>query len=288
MKKGYILVFLAASMWGSLGIFAKLLYGFNLSSFTIVFYRVFLALLLLLPYNLLRGGFTIGRKKLKFYALYGFFSIFLFYTLYFYTVKISSVSLAVLLLYTAPIYSTLMGYHLFKEPITEKKALALGMVITGVLLVVDLSGSRVTPLAVVLGLLTGVTYALYGILAKFAVRTERPEEALFYTLAFGMLFLLPFTDFKVPPESVPYLFALAFFPTFLGYIFYNHALREVEVSRASIVATVEPVVALILAFLIFRETLTPRQLLGAALIIGGSVIIHAAEPREIEIMEELH
>ncbi|GAB6101122.1 DMT family transporter [Thermococcus atlanticus] len=288
MKKGYILVFLAASMWGSLGIFAKLLYGFNLSSFTIVFYRVFLALLLLLPYNLFRGGFTIGRRRLKFYALYGFFSIFLFYTLYFYTVKISSVSLAVLLLYTAPIYSTLMGYYLFKEPITEKKALALGMVITGVLLVVDLSGSRVTPLAVALGLLTGVTYALYGILAKFAVRTERPEEALFYTLAFGMLFLVPFTNFKVPLESVPYLFALAFFPTFLGYIFYNHALREVEVSRASIVATVEPVVALILAFLIFRETLTPRQLIGAALIIGGSVIIHAAESREIEIMEELH
>ncbi len=278
-------------MWGSLGIFAKLLYSFSLNSFTIVFYRVFFALILLLPYNFFRGGFTISRDRLKFYAVYGFFSIFLFYTLYFYTVKISSVSLAVLLLYTAPIYSTLMGYYLFKEPITSKKATALGMVIVGVVLVVDLSGSRVTPIAVVLGLLTGVTYALYGILAKFAVRNERPEEALFYTLIFGMLFLIPFTDFKVPPESLPYLFALAFFPTFLGYIFYNNALKEIEVSRASIVATVEPVVALILAFLIFGETLTPRQLLGASLIIGGSFIIHATEreePKEIEILEEIH
>ncbi len=291
MKKGYILVFLAASMWGSLGIFAKLLYSFNLSSFTIVFYRVFFALLLLIPYNMSRGGFTINRSRLKFYAVYGFFSIFLFYTLYFYTVKISSVSLAVLLLYTAPIYSTLMGYYIFKEPITGKKAVALGMVVLGVLFVVDLSGSRVTPLAVTLGLLTGITYALYGILAKFAVRTERPEEALFYTLGFGMLFLLPFTDFKVPTEAIPYLFALAFFPTFLGYIFYNNALKEIEVSRAAIIATIEPVVAITLAFLIFREILTPRQLFGAALIIGGSLLIHASEreePKEIEVLEELH
>ncbi len=264
-------------MWGTLGIFAKFLYGFNLSSFTIVFYRVFFAFLLLLPYNLLKGGLTVSWSRLRFYAVYGFSSIFLFYTLYFYTVKISSISLAVLLLYTAPLYSTLMGYYFFREPITQKKAVALGMVIIGVLLVVDLKGSNVTPLAVVLGLLTGVTYALYGILAKFAVRRERPEEALFYTLTFGMIFLIPFTDFKVPSATLPYLFALAFFPTFLGYIFYNNALKEIEVSKASIIATIEPVVALILAFLIFHEALTPRQLIGAALIIGGSLIIHATE-----------
>ncbi len=95
---------MAASMWGgTLGIFAKYLDGFGLTPFTMVFYRVLFALLFLTPYLHLRGiSFSLERSRLRFYALYGFFSIFLFYTLYFYTVTISSVSFAVLLLYTAP------------------------------------------------------------------------------------------------------------------------------------------------------------------------------------------
>ncbi|NJE08220.1 EamA family transporter [Thermococcus sp. M39] len=276
MKKGYLLVFLAASMWGTLGIFAKLLYQFNLDTFTVVFYRVLIAFFLLLVYNFSKG-LKIKKERLPFYAFYGFFSIFLFYVLYFYTVKISSVSLAVLLLYTAPIHSTILGYFIFKERITSIKSTALIMAVVGVLFVVNPNNEEVSALAVALGLLSGFTYALYGILGKIAVRNERPEEALLYTIGFGALFLLPFSDFRIPLNAVPYLFALAFFPTFLAYILYNTALKEVEVSKASIIATIEPVVALVLAYLIFNETLTLKQLFGAALIIGGSMLVHLDE-----------
>lgn len=276
MKKGYLLVFLAASMWGTLGIFAKLLYQFNLDTFTVVFYRAMIAFFLLLIYNFSKG-LKIKKERLPFYAFYGFFSIFLFYVLYFYTVKISSVSLAVLLLYTAPIHSTVLGYFIFKERITSIKSIALIMAVFGVLFVVNPNNEKMSIPAIVLGLLSGFTYAMYGILGKIAVRNERPEEALLYTIGFGALFLTPFSNFKVPLDAFPYLFALALFPTFLAYILYNTALREVEVSRASIIATIEPVVALILAYLIFNETLTLKQLFGAALIIGGSILIHLDE-----------
>lgn len=263
-------------MWGTLGIFAKLLYQFNLDTFTVVFYRVLIAFFLLLVYNFSKG-LKIKKERLPFYAFYGFFSIFLFYVLYFYTVKISSVSLAVLLLYTAPIHSTILGYFIFKERITLIKSTALIMAVVGVLFVVNPNNEEVSALAVALGLLSGFTYALYGILGKIAVRNERPEEALLYTIGFGALFLLPFSDFGVPLNAVSYLFALAFFPTFLAYILYNTALKEVEVSKASIIATIEPVVALVLAYLIFNETLTLKQLFGAALIIGGSMLVHLDE-----------
>ncbi|NJE42972.1 EamA family transporter [Thermococcus sp. GR6] len=289
MKKGYLFVFLAASMWGTLGIFAKYLDGFGLSPFTMVFYRVLFALMFLGVYLSFRGSFSIERSRLKFYAAYGFFSIFLFYTLYFYTVTISSVSFAVLLLYTAPVYSIILGRLIFREPLKREKVIALTMVMAGVLLV-NWGDVQFSTKALIFGLLTGFTYALYGVLAKFALRKEEPEKALFYTLLFGMIYLLPFADFSVPAGAVPYLFALAFFPTFLGYILYNHALKEIEVSRASIVATIEPVVAIILAFLLFGEILTIKQLAGAALIIGGSVLIHMKEeekPEEV-VLEEVH
>ncbi|WP_175059916.1 DMT family transporter [Thermococcus sp. 2319x1] len=279
MKKGYILVFLAASMWGTLGIFAKLLYGFGLDPFTITFYRASIAFALLFVYNLSKG-LQIKKNRLPFYAFYGFFAVFLFYILYFYTVKISSVSLAVLLLYSAPVYSTILGYFIFGEKITSTKLAALVMAIIGVLLVVNPNEGSLSKLAVVLGLLSGLTYALYGILAKLAVKNEKPEEALLYTIGFGALFLSPFSNFEIPISSLPYLFGLAFFPTFLAYILYNTALREIEVSRASIIATIEPVVALVLAYLIFHETLMAKQMIGAALIILGSFILQVEERKE--------
>ncbi len=275
MKKGYFLVFLAASMWGTLGIFAKLLYRFNLDPFTIIFYRAIIAFLILLIYNTVKG-LEVKKERLPFYATYGFFTVFLFYSVYFYAVKVSSVSLAVLLLYTAPIYSTILGYLIFKEKITKMKTISLIMVIFGIMLVTQING-RINLLGITLGLLSGLTYALYGIFGKIAMRNDEPQEALLYTIGFGALFLMPFSKFSVPIEALPYLFALAFFPTFLAYLLYNRALKEVEASKASIIATIEPVVALILAYLIFGEVLTSRQLLGAFFIILGAIILQSED-----------
>ncbi|AEH25392.1 EamA family transporter [Pyrococcus yayanosii] len=272
MRSGYILVFLAAAMWGTLGIFARLLYSFNLDTYTIVFYRVLFALILLAIYLKLLGlPLLASKRRLPFYAAYGFFSVFLFYSLYFYTVKVSSVSFAVLMLYTAPAYSIVLGRLLFGEPLTSRKIAAFLSVLSGVFML-NAGGLEFSPIAIAAGLASGLTYALYGVFAKFAVRHEEPERVLFNTLLLGLPFLLPFTDPRVPMGALPYLLALAFFPTFLGYILYNRALKEVEVGRASIIATVEPVIAMALAFLIFGESLGPSQIAGGALIILGSLL----------------
>ncbi|WP_456422959.1 EamA family transporter [Thermococcus sp.] len=280
MKRGYILVFLSASMWGTLGIFATYIYRYGVDSFTMVFFRVLFALIILGTYIALvfrENPFT--RERLWFYAVYGLVGVFGFYTLYFYTVKISSVGFAVLLVYTAPAFSVLLGRLIFREPITPEKGLALVMVLLGVLLVAGNVDFNVSNLALVTGIATGFIYAIYGVLAKFGVRNERPERVLFMTLLFGLLFLAPFSRFSIPSGAVPYLLGLAFFPTFLGYTLYNHALKEVEVSRASIVATIEPVVAIILAYILFGEELTPLQLFGGALIIGASILVHIREEK---------
>ncbi|AFK21750.1 carboxylate/amino acid/amine transporter [Pyrococcus sp. ST04] len=275
MRTGYILVFLAAAMWGTLGIFAKFLYQFNLSTYTIVFYRVTFALMFLFVYLKIKGTpVLIPRERLKFYIAFAFFSIFLFYSLYFYTVKISSVSFAVLMLYTAPAYSVVFGRIIFKEKITPMKLLAVALVIGGVLLL-NTDSFNFSTLAIFAGLASGLTYALYGVFAKMAVKKEEPERALFNVLLIGAIFLLPFVDFKVPLKAIPYLLALAFFPTFLGYVLYNTALKSVEISRASVIATIEPVVAMTLAFVIFGEKLSLIQLIGAGMIITGAMIVQA-------------
>jgi len=272
--RGYVLVFLAASTWGSLGIFATYIYRCGVDSFTMVFFRVLFALIILGLYTLVflrKNPFSVPRDRLWFYALYGFVGVFLFYTLYFYTVKISSAPFAVLLVYT----SVILGRLIFKEPVTRLKLAALFLVMTGVLLTVNPEHMVFRTLAVITGIATGVVYAFYGVLAKFGVRKETPERVLFMTLLFGLVYLAPFSHYSVPLCAVPYLLGLAFLPTFLGYVLYNYALREVEVSRASIIATVEPVVAIVLSFFLLDETLSAVQMLGAVLIISGSILVHA-------------
>jgi len=284
MKRGYFFVFLAASFWGTLGIFAEYIYSYGVDSFTMVFWRVLFALIILGSYIVLflrENPFT--HKRLWFYAVYGLVGVFAFYTLYFYTVKISSVGFAVLLVYTAPAFSVVLGRLVFDEPLTREKVTALFLVLIGVLLVAGNVDFQVNPLAVVTGITTGFTYALYGVLAKFGVKKESPERVLFMTLLFGLIFLAPFSRFSVPRGAIPYLLGLAFFPTFLGYVLYNHALKEVEVSRASIIATVEPVVAITLAFVLFGQRLTLLQLVGGSLIIGASILVHA----KVEEVEEV-
>jgi carboxylate/amino acid/amine transporter len=292
MKRGYLSVFLAASMWGTLGIFATYIYRYGVDSFTMVFFRVLFALIILGTYIsvfLRENPFT--SERLWFYAIYGFVGVFMFYTLYFYTVKISSVGFAVLLVYTAPAFSVLFGRAVFGEPLSSEKMIALIMVLVGIVLVAgNVNLASVNALALVTGIGTGLTYAVYGVLAKFGVRNEKPERVLFMTLFFGLLFLAPFSKFSVPRGALPYLLGLAFFPTFLGYVLYNYALREVEVSRASIIATVEPVVAIVLAYVLFQETLSYVQLGGAVLIVGGSVLVHLTgkESPEEGVIEEVH
>jgi len=283
MRRGYLLVFLAASMWGTLGIFATYIYRYGVGSFTMVFWRVLFALIILGSYIVLflrENPFT--SRRLPFYAAYGLVGVFAFYTLYFYTVKISSVGFAVLLVYTAPAFSVVLGRLVFGEPVTIEKAIALLMVLLGVVLVAGNVDFNIGLLPLVTGISTGFVYSLYGIMAKFGVRDERPERVLFMTLFFGLLYLAPFSKFSVPSGAVPYILGLAFFPTFLGYVLYNHALREVEVSRASIVATVEPVVAIALAYVLFGEELTIPQIFGAVLIIGGSIIVHTKREEKAE------
>ncbi len=281
MKRGYFLVFLAAFFWSTLGPLGKILYKFKLSTYTILFYRVFFAFICFGIYNVLRKTcLKISFKSFIFLFIYSFTSVFLFYFFYFYTIKVFSISLAVLLLYTAPIYSLIFGKIFFKENLTFSKIVAIIFGILGIFLVVldnlSLSHFSKTGFSIykglITGLLAGLTYAIYGIFGKYVVKKEPVEKVLFYILGIGSCLFLPFAKLNVPISSFLYLIFLGVFPTFLAYILFTEALKEVEISRASIVAIAEPVFALIWAFIFFKEKLTFLQFTGAFFVLFSTFL----------------
>lgn len=122
-------------------------------------------------------------------------------------------------------------------------------------------------------------YALYSIFGKAALKKYDTLTITAYTFIFASLALLPFSNFINSGESFSmgsfwiYLAGMGFFPSVLAYLLYTKGLEEVESSRASIVATIEPVIGALVGFFFFREVLSGWQLAGVLIIPAAVVLI---------------
>lgn len=280
--RSYALVAAAGAMWGGMGVLAKLLYAAGVTPWSLVFYRALLGTLAcgLAILVLNRSWFAVRREDLPFLALYGLVSTSAFFTLYLLTLSLTSVAVAVVLLYTAPVFAAAMARVAFGEPFTALKISALGLTLAGCVLVTGLQSGQLA--AGILGAATGLgsalTYGAFGVLGKHARRRYGPLTILFYSMAFGTLFLLPvlaLPDAHLGPYSPDVWFLLLLIaagPTLLSRVFYVAAVKHIEASRAAIVATIEPVVAAVLAAIALGELLSPGQVVGGMLVIAGSIL----------------
>ena len=277
---------LAASLWGTLGILGTVLGRYGLSPLQIATLRAATAFVLL---GLLLAG--AGRQHLRvkfadaaFYALYGLVSVAAFYAVYMVAVARTGVGTAAMLLYTAPAYVVVMAALLWGEPLTPTKWLSLALALVGCALVVASPAPGrpaplvLEPLGVLAGLASGLTYALFTVFGRFSLARHSAWTTLFYALGWGSLFLATFslscsTYPALPLRAWAWVLAIAVGPTLLAYYLYLQALLRVEAGRASIVCTVEPLVACVLAYLILGETMTPLQAMGALLLLSGVALI---------------
>ena len=282
---GYLLVVGAAILWGTLGIFFKYIINtYGLSPLTLAFFRAALAFLgLLAGLGLLnRSLLRLDPRDLPFFALFGLVSVAGLYICYAYAVHLTTVATAVVLLYTAPAFVTLIAWRAYGEPLTRRKGRSLLLTFAGCVLMArayDPGQLRLNLPGLAFGLGSGLTYALYTIFGKQALRRHSPWTAVTYALGFGTAFLLPLQSpqplrFALQTPSLWWLLAaVSLGPTVGAYILYTTGLRHVQASAASIVATLEPVTAAILSFLLLGERFSPPQALGGVMIIAGVILL---------------
>lgn len=225
-----------------------------------------------------RGALRVAARDLPLFAAYGAVSVAGFMTVYFIAIRMTTVATAAVLLYTAPAWVVVMARLLFAESMTRMKVAALALTFVGCVLVVGAAGPgalRLTPAGLLAGLGAGLTYALYSIFGKTALRRHSPLTTVIYALAFGALFLLIASGGlqPVPAGGVPALAYVIVVPTVAAYLLFITGLRWVEAGRASVIATVEPVVAALGGAILLREPFGPLQWLGAALVLGGVVLV---------------
>lgn len=295
MKKiAPLLVLLAGILWGCMGLFVRRLNVLGLAAMQIVQLRALTASILLIGYAIVRDReqLRIRRKDLWCFLGTGICSILFFNFCYFQAMELTSLSVAAVLLYTAPIWVMLISRVLFGEVITARSVLALVLTFTGCALAVGVldGGNRVSTAGVLAGLGAGLGYALYSIFGRYALKRGYSSLTItIYTFFIAFLGSLPLTRLPVVVDvgfadgaSACLSIGLGVVCTILPFLFYTIGLTHIENSKASILASIEPVTATLLGVVVFQERLSLTGAIGVALVVVGLSVCSGQTKPEAE------
>ena len=284
-KKAYLLILTAAALWGATGVFLKLLTAAGLTSMQSVALRNGLAAILYFIYLTITdpSALRIRPAHCWYFVGTGIVSVVFFNWCLFTTIQLSSLSVASVLLYTAPVFVMILSTLLFHEAITPPKLLALCLTLLGCMLVTGLlppGGEAISPKTILFGLGAGFGYALYTIFSKFALAKYPSGTVSFYTFLFAALAALPLSGLLQNPQlllsegAILGGVGMGVFCCLLPYLFYTEGLNHAEAGKAAILATAEPFVASLLGIVLFHEVVTPFKLLGMLAILGAIVLLN--------------
>jgi DME family drug/metabolite transporter len=212
------------------------------------------------------------------FAVIGLAALYAFLPL---AVESGGATLAVVLLYTAPAWVALLARPLLSERLTKPMVLAICLTLAGIALIGVTGGEelRPTPTALGWGLASGLAYAsLYLFGKRFFARYD-PVLVFTAALPIAALVLAPMADFREKtPAAWWAMLALGVLCTYGAYLAYSVGLERLEASRAATIATAEPVVGSLLAWLFWGERLSPGGYVGAAIVLAA-VMLSARVPR---------
>lgn len=286
MKKirSIIYILLSGMLWGCMGLFVRVLNKQGIASMDIVFLRAIVTAVAMVIYLFIfhRRMLKIHWKDFWCFLGTGIASITFFNFCYFKAIMMTSLSVAAVLLYTAPAIVMILSYILFREAFTVRKVIAIVMTFFGCMLVTGMLGQQqaITTTGLLYGLGAGLGYAFYSIFSRYAL--EKGYHSLTitcYTFIVTTVVSVFFTNVtKVSmvvfssPLYVMLTVALGLICTVAPYLLYTLGLQEVDNSHAAIIASIEPVTATVLGFVVFGENITVVKMMGMILVLGGMAV----------------
>lgn len=291
-KSAPLLIIIAASLWGTMGLFTRTLTALGYSTFQLVFSRALLTSFCLIVYFLIfdREKLKIKLKDIWIFLSASLVSVILFNFCYMNAINSGSISIAATLLYTSPIFVTIISAFLFKEKITPLKIAALIMAFAGCVLVSGMidSGNALSPKALAFGIASGFTYGMYSIFTKIGIQKYSPLTFTAYTFLISAVIsgfickpaeMVSTTVNKPSNLIILILFALA--TNVIPYICFTCGLKYMEAGKANITATIEPVVATLFGIFVFDEKLTAISALGIFLVLFAAIVLNAPHKKHI-------
>lgn len=284
MKKSTVYVLSAGVLWGFMGFFVKRLGGIGIDSTGAVTLRCGVAALCFALTILFKNPklLMVRLRDAWCFIGSGIFALLFFTYCYFTSMNYIDLSTAAILLYTAPPMVMVMSFFIFGEKFTGTKVLALVMAFAGCCLVSGRGESAISLTGLLLGLGSGLGYALFSIFARLAM--NRGYDSL--TVNFWSCLLAAAGAAIIwPPENTLSIcfasggnlllcIATGAVSCYLPYLFYTKGLEGMETGRASIMASLEPVVATLVGVFIFSQPLSFMSACGVALVLGAIVVLN--------------
>lgn len=302
LTRGYLICFVGTVLWSSTAVFIRYLTeNFHLPPLVLAFWRdLILTLALVITFALFRPSLLrLERHNLGFIILYGWV-LSLFNSTWTISVALNGAAASTVLAYSSSAFTAVLGWRLFGEYLGIPKIVAVTLSLLGCVLVAGayhLQAWQLNLLGVITGLTSGLAFATYSLFGKAAwQRGLNSWTTLLYAFGFATIFILFYNlgaawlPSGVASPNLLYLsttqnattspatgwlvlIILALGPTVGGYGLYTASLTYLPVSVANIIATTEPVMTALLAYLFLSEVFTTPQWAGSILIALGIVIL---------------
>jgi drug/metabolite transporter (DMT)-like permease len=303
LSRGYLICIIATILWSSTAIFIRYLtVNYQMPPLVLAFWRdLFLAAVLGTAFAIFSPiRLHLKRRDWKFIFFYGLV-LSLFNSSWTISVALNGAAVSTVLAYSSAAFTAVFGWWLFGEKLGGLKITAVALSLLGCLFVsgaYDISAWQLNPVGVITGLASGIWFAGYSLMGKAASeRSINPWTTLVYTFGIAALFIFIYNQLgRWLPAGVAstdlfwlgsavvgwlVLFILAVGPTVGGYGLYTVSLTYLPASVANIIATLEPVMTAILAFILLGERFTPPQWVGSVLIISGVIVLRLSQERVV-------
>jgi len=282
--RGYVSILIASILWGTMGILAKLAFGYGIVPETLIALRLAVSFVTLaVGLGLFRkDAFKLQKADALMFLVLGVFAIAFQRISYFYAVGLTTATVAAILFYTYPVFVTFFAVFFLKEKFDRAMLLAVVMAFSGVALVVriyDFASLNIDFVGMLFGLLSSLLFVLYFVMVK-GLRDRYSNWTLsVYGDGIGVLALLPIIYFSASnivefsTELWLLILAIAWGPSLLAYLFYSYALKYVDASKGSILGVIEPLSAALFSASILGEKLEAPQVVGIALALAGVALL---------------
>jgi len=298
LTRGYFIALIGITFWSTTGVLISYLTThYQMAPLLLALWRNVLVCVALAPaLYLFRPSLLHLRKtNLPFIIVYGLV-LSLFNSIWTLSVKLNGAAVATVLGYGSTGFTALIAWWWFKEQLTLAKMIAVLFSLGGCVLVSNafIPGVwQVNTLGITVGLLSGLLFALYSLMGKEAARRGiNPWNAMLWSFAGGSIFLVFFNLLPFLPGSagsanallpvLPWkgwlnLVILSFIPTILGFGLYNTSMIYLPASIANLLATLEPAMTAVEAYIFLGERMSILQVFGSVLIISAVVIVRLFE-----------
>lgn len=295
---GYLMIAIAATLFAVNGTVSKVVLGSGLDSLELAQIRSTGAAAGLLVFLVLfaRARLRVGRRELLVLVVFGITGVALVQWLYFVAIKHLPVGIALLIQFLAPLFVALFARFVYHELIRRRIWVALALCILGLAVIVELwGGLAFSTVGITAALVASFALTAYILLAEHERRDRDPVSLSFYGFLFAALFwalVQPIWQFpwgvlgdvvslqgNLEEHTAPVWLLVAFivvFGTMITFSLLTGALRHIPATRASIVATLEPVIATVVAWLWLGETFGTAQLIGGAVVLTGILLAQTA------------